>query len=137
MKNMIIGAIILGVIGYGGSKLLLHHKIECSVDTAVMAISPFVNVEYDGVSSTMGGELTIDAIEARITDFNDTITIDRLGIDTPNYFSLPGLADIAEKTSAWQTIAHGSVYRANKSLLPSWTSSLMSAKSMASSLTNM
>ncbi len=24
-------------------------------------MSPFVNVKYDGVSSTMGGELTIDA----------------------------------------------------------------------------
>ncbi|MGB5624988.1 MAG: hypothetical protein WBM61_04595 [Woeseiaceae bacterium] len=96
MKNLIIGVIILGAVGYGGSKLLLHHKVESSVDTAVMAISPFVNVQYDGVSSTMGGELTIDGIEAKITDFNDTITIDRLGIDTPSYFSLLGLAEIAD-----------------------------------------
>lgn len=96
MKNLIIGAVILGAVGYGGSKLLLHHKIESGVDTAVMAISPFVNVKYDGVSSTMSGELTIDAIEARITGFNDAISVDRLGIDTPSYFSLLGLADIAE-----------------------------------------
>ena len=96
MKNLIIVAVILAVLGYGGSKLLLHNKVEKGVDQAVIAISPFVNVKYDGVSSTMGGELTVDAIEARITNFNDPITIDRLGIDTPSYFSLLSLADLAE-----------------------------------------
>ena len=96
MKNLIIGAIILGAVGYGGSKLMLHHKVESAVDNAVIAVSPFVNIDYGGVSSTMGGELTIDAIEAQITDFNDNIIIERLGIDTPSYFSLLGLADIGE-----------------------------------------
>ena len=96
MKNLIIGAVILGAAGYGGSKLLLHHKIETGVDQAAIAMSPFVNVEYKGVSSTLDGELTVDGIEAKINDFNDTISIDRLGIDTPNYFALLKLADMGE-----------------------------------------
>ncbi len=96
MKNLIIWAIIVGSVVYGGSKFLLHHKVESGVDMAVLAMSPFVNVEYDGVSSTMTGELTIDGIRARINGFSDEIRIDRLGIDTPSYFSLLSLADIAE-----------------------------------------
>lgn len=96
MKNLIIWAVILGAAGYSGSKLLLHHKVGEGVDQAVMAVSPFVNIEYDGVSSTMSGELTIDGIEARIDGFNDPIYIDRLGIDTPSYFSLLSLADIRQ-----------------------------------------
>jgi len=96
MKNLIVGAIIVGTLGYGGSKLLLHHKIESAVDTAVVGMSPFVNIDYDGVSSTLGGELTIDGVRAQINGFNDAIIIDRLGIDTPSYFSLLSLADVAE-----------------------------------------
>lgn len=96
MKNLIIWALILGTAGYGGSKMLLHHKVGEGVDQAVMAVSPFVNIEYSGVSSTMSGELTIDGIEARISGFNDPIYIDRLGIDTPSYFSLLSLADIRQ-----------------------------------------
>ena len=93
MRNLIIWAVILGGIGYAGSKYLLHHKVEKGVDMAVLMMSPFVNVEYDGVSSTMTGELTIDGIRARIVGFSDDILIDRLGIDTPSYFSLLKLAD--------------------------------------------
>lgn len=96
MKNLIVGAIVVATVGYGSSKLLLHHKIESAVDTAVIGMSPFVNIEYDGVSSTMSGELTIDGIRARINGFDDAITIDRLGIDTPSYFSLLNLAEIKE-----------------------------------------
>lgn len=96
MKKLIVGAIVAGVLGYGGSKFLLHHKIESAVDAAVIGMSPFVNIKYDGVSSTLGGELTIDGIRAQITGFSDAITIDRLGIDTPSYFSLLKLADVAE-----------------------------------------
>lgn len=96
MKNLIIWVVILGAAGYGGSKLLLHHKVGEGVDQAIMAVSPFVNIEYDGVSSTMSGELTIDGIEARIDGFDDPVYIDRVGIDTPSYFSLLSLADIRQ-----------------------------------------
>lgn len=96
MRNLIIAAILLALLAYGGSKLLLHNKVENAVDQAVIAVSPFVNVNYDGVSSTMGGQLTMDGIEARITNFSDPLIIDRIGIDTPSYFSLLNLADISE-----------------------------------------
>jgi hypothetical protein len=97
---MIVWAIILGVVGYGGSKFLLHHKVGRGVDQAVMAVSPFVNIEYDGVSSTMSGELTIDGIKAQITGFSEPVFVERLGIDTPSYFSLLKLADISENVQS-------------------------------------
>jgi hypothetical protein len=100
MKNLIVWAIILGVVGYGGSKLLLHYKVGNGVDQAVMAMSPFVNIEYDGVSSTLTGELTIDGIRAQVTGYNEPIYIERLGIDTPSYFSLLRLADISENAKS-------------------------------------
>lgn len=96
MRNLFIAAVILALLAYGGSKFLLHNKVENGVDQAIIAMSPFVNVDYDGVSSTMNGELTMDGIEARMTNFNDPIRIDRIGIDTPSYFSLLNLADISE-----------------------------------------
>ena len=100
MKNLIIWAILLGAVGYGGSKLLLHHKVAKGVDGAVLMVSPFVNIEYDGVSSTMTGELTVDGIRARINGFKDEIYIERLGIDTPSYFSLLNLTDVAQNAQS-------------------------------------
>ncbi len=100
MKNLIIWAILLGTVGYGGSKFLLHHKVEKGVDGAVLMMSPFVNIEYSGVSSTMTGELTVDGIRARINGFKDEIYIERLGIDTPSYFSLLNLTDVTENAQS-------------------------------------
>ena len=96
MKNLIIVALLGGIVIYGGSKLLLHSKVESGVDQVVLAVSPFVNVQYEGVSSTMSGELSIDNVTAYVKGFDDPIYIDRIGIDTPHYFSLLNLADIAE-----------------------------------------
>ncbi|MEL7185299.1 MAG: hypothetical protein AAFN50_02545 [Pseudomonadota bacterium] len=96
MKKLVIWAIVLGCGAYFGSKMLLHHKVGKGVDGALLMMSPFANIEYEGVSSTMSGELTIDGITMRVIGYNDEIRIDRIGIDTPSYFSLLNLTDIAE-----------------------------------------
>ena len=96
MKKLIIWAVVIGTAAYFGSKMLLHHKVESGVDSAILALSPFATVSYDGVSSTLSGELTIDGIRATINGFDDEITIDRLGIDTPSFLSLLSIVDIAE-----------------------------------------
>ena len=93
MKNFVVWALILGGLGYGGAKLYLHSKVGDTMDMAVLMMSPYADVEYDGVRSTMSGELTIEGIRIKVHEFRDDIEIDRVGIDTPSFFSLLQMTD--------------------------------------------
>ena len=95
MKNLIIWALILGGVAYGGSKFYLHHKVEKGLDSAIVMMSPYADLTYDGVSSTMAGKLTVDGLRVRIDGFQDEIFVDRFGIDTPSFLALLEFADIA------------------------------------------
>ncbi len=94
MKNAIIGFVIVAALSYGFTKWMLHREVAKGVDMAVMMMAPFAMVQYEGVSSTLTGELTFDGIRARVKGFDDEIFIDRLGIDTPSFFSLIKLGDV-------------------------------------------
>lgn len=96
MKKLLISAAVLGALAFGGSKLWMHHEVKGIVDDIVADMEPHTKVKYSGVTSTMGGMLTIDDIEAQLAGFSDTISIERMGVDTPNYFWLIGL----QQTSA-------------------------------------
>lgn len=93
MKKLIVVALVIGAGAYSGIKWKMHRDVESSVDMAVMMMSPVAIIQYDGVSSTMSGELTIDGIRGRVKGFNDEFFIDRLGIDTPSFLSLMKLGD--------------------------------------------
>jgi hypothetical protein len=93
MKNFVIWALILGGAGYGAAKFHLHSEVADTMDMAVMMMSPYADVDYDGVRSTMSGELTIEGIRVNLHDFRDDIRIDRLGIDTPSFLSLLAISD--------------------------------------------
>lgn len=95
MRNLIIWAVILGAAGYGGTKWYLHHRVGEGVDMAVLMMSPWAQIEYDGISSTMTGELTIDGVSAYVTGFTDEIYIGQIGIDTPSFLSLMELGDMS------------------------------------------
>lgn len=94
MKALIVWAIALGVLAYGGAKFYLHSKVSEAMDTVVLMMSPFARVDYDGVASTMTGELTVEGVTIRIEGFRDEIRIDRIGIDTPSFFALLDLSDM-------------------------------------------
>jgi len=64
------------------------------MDMAVLMMSPYADVEYDGVASTLSGELTVDGVRVRIDGFRDSLYIDRIGIDTPSFLSLIELGDL-------------------------------------------
>ena len=93
MKNLMIGAIVVALLGYGGAKLYLHNEVSSAMDQAVIMASPFAKIDYDGVSSTLTGELTIDGLNVRIVGYRDEIAVDRLGIATPSFFALLDLFD--------------------------------------------
>jgi hypothetical protein len=97
MKNFIIWAILVGAIGYGGAKFYLHNEVSDAMDMAVLMMSPYANVEYDGVGSTLSGELTVEGVRIRVDGYTDDLTIDRIGIDTPSFLSLISLSDLSKK----------------------------------------
>lgn len=94
MRNAIIGAIIAAAVSFAFTKWKLHRDVASGVDMAVMMMSPYAVVQYDGVSSTLSGELTIDGIRGRVKGFDDEFFIDRLGIDTPSFLSLMKLGEV-------------------------------------------
>ncbi len=94
MKKLIVWAILMGAIAYGGAKFYLHKEVSNAMDMAVMMVSPYASVRYDGVASTMSGELTVEGVTVRIKGFRDEVYIDRIGINTPNFFSLLELSDL-------------------------------------------
>lgn len=100
MKNLVIWAIVLVALGFGGAKWYLHNEVDDAMEMAVMMMSPFARVEYSGVSSTLSGELTIDDVTVLVDDFRDPIHIDRIGIDTPSFLTLLSLADFQEMATA-------------------------------------
>lgn len=100
MKNFLIWVVVIGVVGYGGAKLYLHSEVSDAMDMMVLMASPYAEVEYDGVGSTLTGELTIEGVRVRVDGFTDDLFIDRIGIDTPSFLSLLELSDIATMRSS-------------------------------------
>lgn len=94
MRNLFIAVLIVAAAAYFGIKWKLHSDVESGVDMAVLMLKPYVDIEYDGVSSTLTGELTIDGIRGRVQGFDDEFSIGRLGIDTPSFLSLMKIGDM-------------------------------------------
>ncbi len=84
---------VLAVVAYLGAKAYLHHKVGDTVDNAVVMASPWVDIDYQGISSTLSGELTVNGVTAKVSGFRDPITIDRIGITTSSFLSLLALSD--------------------------------------------
>lgn len=98
--KLFLGILVLAVAGYFGSKAYLHHEVGKSVDQAIVMMSPYATVEYDGISSTMSGELTVNGVRVMVKGFSDPFTIDRIGIDTPSYLSLLSLTDLQQRNGS-------------------------------------
>lgn len=94
MRNLVIAVLVLAAVGYFGIKWKLHSDVESGVDMAVLMMKPYVAIEYDGISSTLSGELTIDGIRGRVQGYDDAFSIGRLGIDTPSFLSLMKFSDM-------------------------------------------
>ncbi len=98
MGKFIIGLVVAGVVGFFGTKWKLESDVEAAVDMMVMMSSPYADIEYSGVSTTLTGELTVDDIRINVHGIGDEIYIGRFGIDTPSFLSLMKLGDMQ---SSW------------------------------------
>jgi hypothetical protein len=97
MRNFIVWAILITGVAYGGAKFYLHSEVSDAMDMVVLMTAPYGDVEYDGVRSTLTGELTVEGVRVRVDGYTDDLYIDRVGIDTPSFLSLVALSDLTSK----------------------------------------
>lgn len=94
MKKLAIWLVSLAVIGYFGAKMTLHSKVSSDLDLMLLAVRPYADIDYRGVSSTITGELSIDGISVNIERFDDPLYIDKVAIITPGFWYLISLDDM-------------------------------------------
>ena len=104
MRNLIIGVVVVAAGAFLFASWKIQRDVAKGVDMAIMTMSPFVLVQYDGVSATLTGELTIDGVRARIKGFSDEILIDRIGIDTPSFLSLMKFRDMQKLVTSGEDV---------------------------------
>ncbi len=93
MKKLLLLVVVAAGLAYAGATWTLHSKVGDSMDQLVMLASPFAKIEYGGIRSTLGGELTIEDVTIDFNDFNDNLEIARIGIDTEHFFALLEMND--------------------------------------------
>ena len=98
MKFILIGIVLLIGVPFAAAKFYLHYKVSDAMDSAIVEVSPYAEIEYGGISSTITGELTVDDVKVVIKGYSDGFTIGRLGIDTPSFLTLLSLSNLAAGT---------------------------------------
>ena len=94
MKKLIVWGILLFGGGYLGAKFYMHYRVSNDLDNLLILVSPFANVTYSGVSSTMGGTLSIDDLEVKVNGYRDPVRADKVSLVTPGFWYLLDLSEV-------------------------------------------
>lgn len=90
MRNLIVAAAVIGVGGYFGAKFYVQYKATQDLDSVLTQVRPFVDVEYDAVVATLSGELRVEGVTLHMPQFDDAVTIESVGVQTPGFLFLLG-----------------------------------------------
>ena len=84
VKKLLILILLLIAVGYGGVKGYIYYKVKTRMDNLAIQVSPWMGIEYKGISSTLGGTVTLENLTLRPKAFDDYIQIDQLTLTTPD-----------------------------------------------------
>ncbi|HUQ50739.1 MAG TPA: hypothetical protein VM692_00870 [Gammaproteobacteria bacterium] len=90
MRNLLVAAVVLGVGGYFGAKFYVQYKTAKDLDAVLTQARPMVDIQYENVVATMGGELRVEGVTLHVPQFDDEITIESVGLQTPGFLFLLG-----------------------------------------------
>jgi hypothetical protein len=85
-KHHLIAILLAPFLAYGGLKAYLWYGIKSSVDDMVTSMSPFVEVSYGGIFSTLDGEVGIEDIVIQPVMTNDTFTVQSMSLRSESIF---------------------------------------------------
>lgn len=90
MRNLLVAVVVLGVGGFFGAKFYVQYKTAQDLDAVLAQARPMVDVAYENVVATMSGELRVEKVTIRIPEFEDAVTIESVGVQTPGFLFLLG-----------------------------------------------
>ncbi|OOZ37873.1 hypothetical protein [Solemya velesiana gill symbiont] len=62
LKTLILVPVIGAALANGGLKAYIHYKVTSELDNAITMAAPFAHISYGGLSTDLGGKLTIKQI---------------------------------------------------------------------------
>lgn len=85
-KQHLIAILLAPFLAYGGLKAYLWYGIKSSVDDIVTSMSPFVEISYGGIFSTLDGEVGIEDIVIQPVMTNDVFTVQAMSLRSESIF---------------------------------------------------
>ena len=90
MRNLLVALVVIGVGGYFGAKFYVQHKTAQDLDAVLALARPTVDIAYENVVATLGGELRVEGVTIHMPKFADAVTIESVGLQTPGFLFLLG-----------------------------------------------
>ena len=92
MKKVLLLILLVAVI-VGGVKGFIYYKVTTQLDDAIAALSPFVRISYEGVSSSLGGKVNVQGVKVNTYGSNLEVAIDEVGVNFSNLKTLLFIGD--------------------------------------------
>lgn len=97
MKKALLLLVLLPVAVIVGVKGFIYYKVTSQLDDAIAAASPFVQLSYEGVSSTLGGEILVEGVKVKPYGTSLEVSIDEVGVKFPDLQTLLFIDDDLKK----------------------------------------
>ncbi len=98
IRNTLIAIPLILGAAYGGLKLYLHHRYSTALDAAIAEASPFVGIRYQGLSTTLGGELSVEGVTVTPhAEFTDRLRIEAVRVVTSGLQDLINIGKRVER----------------------------------------
>lgn len=93
MKKVLLALILMPAVAYGGIKGYAWYKVKTAVDEMVVAMTPFANVTYDGIGTSLTGSISVHDIKIYSPLVQLDMSIDEVRITAPNLQTLLNMED--------------------------------------------
>lgn len=97
MKKALVLIILTVAVVVGGVKGFIYYKVTTQLDDAIQAVSPFVSISYEDVSSSLDGEVTVGGVKVKAYGDGLALAIDEVGVKFQNLQTLLFIGDDLKK----------------------------------------
>ncbi|MDX1431960.1 MAG: hypothetical protein R3286_05875 [Gammaproteobacteria bacterium] len=93
MKKVLLALILMPAIAYGSVKGYAWYKVTSAMDEIVVAMTPFANVTYGGVGTSLAGSVSVHDLRIYSPAMQLDMSIEEVRVSAPNLQTLLNIED--------------------------------------------